>query len=675
MSKSYEAPEWSCLPPDGQPCFSLEVLKDGVIVEEIALGGKEYFLLGRQRDAVDIPMDHPSISRVHAVLNYRDDGALMLLDLQSAQGSMLNKKRCDSDNYYRVYVGDMLQFGASTRKYIVGGPEEQRPAEYNSENMEKYRQHLQEKTQKAAKKKKVEEINGISWGISADEIVAEEDAVPEIEEDESKLPAYLRREENFDRKYGDKFSVDIKDEEVNEKDQGVLEKIRKKERKIQNMQEEIRRIYLKENNQEDGLTAGQLAAVDRNDKAIAQLSEEIVVLVQQLKSKELQRQHGRRGEVGKGKKRTQEDDDNVQDETKDSADVATNWRMKKKLARLNHSTAFPFEGNKGNSGKALSYIEIKAQLDVVTQNRQESQVGLEQVERSITELTSESAASDIDRIIIKDKEKDLQDKKRKLFNEKSQLDAQFNSLSRLLHAATPALQSLVSNKPAGSLTQVNSKASSSSSNVSSISADESNSGNNNKNNKDRDVVIVKEDVKSSVLRPGSESFEKSQDDSTVVADASPSPSGQEKTGKMSLEAFKQFVEKERANELQHRSNPFQAHATQSVEVSKPSENVIQIKLNGNSLEGSVSVNYVGKEPMVSNKEYTASTVPNKDTIETEANTVVKPKDAKRKGSAALPAKSASLYSGNMLEGGEAVWVPPKNQSGDGRTTLNDKLGY
>ena len=70
-----------------------------------------------------------------------------------------------------------------------------------------------------------------------------------------------------------------------------MENIKKKERKIQNMQEETRRIYLKENSQDGGLTAGQVAAVERNDKSIEQLTADIDTLVNTLQSKNLQRQH------------------------------------------------------------------------------------------------------------------------------------------------------------------------------------------------------------------------------------------------------------------------------------------------------------------------------------------------------------------------------------------------
>ena len=79
-------------------------------------------------------------------------------------------------------------------------------------------------------------------------------------------------------RYGDKFSSSIREAEVHEKDRVILEKIRAKEKKIQNMQEENRRIYMKEGGQETGLTAGQQAAVSRNDQNIEKLKEELLEL-------------------------------------------------------------------------------------------------------------------------------------------------------------------------------------------------------------------------------------------------------------------------------------------------------------------------------------------------------------------------------------------------------------
>ena len=136
----YLAPEWAAAtPPSG---WSLEILKDGSIVGTLTLDTKTHYMLGRQQGAVDILAEHPSISRQHAVLQFRDDGALMILDLHSAQGSFLNKAALPKDTFQRIRPGDMLKFGGSTRLYIVNGPDEEMTAEYDSQNLRLYREKL-----------------------------------------------------------------------------------------------------------------------------------------------------------------------------------------------------------------------------------------------------------------------------------------------------------------------------------------------------------------------------------------------------------------------------------------------------------------------------------------------------------------------------------------------------
>jgi hypothetical protein len=148
----------------------------------------------------------------------------MYLDLKSAQGSFINKSKCDSDKYYRLYVGDILRLGASTRQYIVGGPEEQRPPEYDSANMARYREHLAAQSTKAKQRAEQQEARSFaSWGMDEDAVDPNPNLTDqENNDDESeesgcgggggkkpKLPEYLRKDENYHRKYADKFSVDL----------------------------------------------------------------------------------------------------------------------------------------------------------------------------------------------------------------------------------------------------------------------------------------------------------------------------------------------------------------------------------------------------------------------------------------------------------------------------------
>ncbi|XP_055512021.1 smad nuclear-interacting protein 1 [Leucoraja erinacea] len=89
------------------------------------------YLLGRQRRIVDIPIDHPSCSKQHAVLQYRlvqftrGDGTTgrrvrpYIIDLGSANGTYLNNQRIEVQRYYELREKDVLKFGFSSREYVI----------------------------------------------------------------------------------------------------------------------------------------------------------------------------------------------------------------------------------------------------------------------------------------------------------------------------------------------------------------------------------------------------------------------------------------------------------------------------------------------------------------------------------------------------------------------------
>lgn len=88
----------------------------------------------------DVSLDHPSISRYHAVLQYRpadaanvstdveggtlsaggpNEAGFYVYDLNSTHGSFLNKSKLQPRVYYRVRVGQMVRFGGSSRLFVL----------------------------------------------------------------------------------------------------------------------------------------------------------------------------------------------------------------------------------------------------------------------------------------------------------------------------------------------------------------------------------------------------------------------------------------------------------------------------------------------------------------------------------------------------------------------------
>lgn len=89
------------------------------------------YLLGKDRKVADIPIDHPSCSRQHAVLQYRcipgssADGQKItrvlpyIIDLESSNGTFLNNKKIDPKRYMELREKDVLKFGFSSREYVL----------------------------------------------------------------------------------------------------------------------------------------------------------------------------------------------------------------------------------------------------------------------------------------------------------------------------------------------------------------------------------------------------------------------------------------------------------------------------------------------------------------------------------------------------------------------------
>lgn len=89
------------------------------------------YLFGRDRLVADIPVDHPSCSKQHAVFQYRlveykrKDGSTgrtikpYIIDLGSTNGTFVNNQQIETQRYFELKEKDVVKFGFSSREYIL----------------------------------------------------------------------------------------------------------------------------------------------------------------------------------------------------------------------------------------------------------------------------------------------------------------------------------------------------------------------------------------------------------------------------------------------------------------------------------------------------------------------------------------------------------------------------
>ncbi|KAM9842069.1 kanadaptin [Aulostomus maculatus] len=205
----YTEPSWGGKPPE--TTYALEILKNGTIVDKLPLTHSSYFVVGRL-PVCDVSLEHPSISRYHAVIQYREqpgelesvgeDRGFYVQDLGSTHGTVVNKNKIPPKTYIRLRVGHVLKFGGSTRLFILQGPDfdEEEESELTvtelREQARKQRAELEKRMMgdgsdddeeeeekeegksNTGRNKRLSEDSGCSWGMA-------EEALPEDESEEN----------------------------------------------------------------------------------------------------------------------------------------------------------------------------------------------------------------------------------------------------------------------------------------------------------------------------------------------------------------------------------------------------------------------------------------------------------------------------------------------------------
>lgn len=110
------------------------VFKDEEIIDTLNLYEQSCWLFGRELAVVDVPLEHPSCSKQHAVLQFRyverrnDFGDKIgrvrpyIIDLESTHGTFVNGERVPDAKYFELRDKDIAKFGKSRREYVLQLP-------------------------------------------------------------------------------------------------------------------------------------------------------------------------------------------------------------------------------------------------------------------------------------------------------------------------------------------------------------------------------------------------------------------------------------------------------------------------------------------------------------------------------------------------------------------------
>ncbi|KAL8471860.1 hypothetical protein ACS0TY_029193 [Phlomoides rotata] len=391
----YTIPPWSGSPGHR---FFLEVIKDGSIINRYDVNEKGAYMFGRV-DLCDFVLDHPTISRFHAVLQFKSNEGAYLYDLGSTHGTFINKNQVKKRIYVDLHVGDVIRFGLSSRLYIFQGPLDLMPEESDLKRLRKarIRQDMQDMEASLLRAKiEASRADGISWGMGEDAVEENEDDVEEI---------------TWQTYKG----------QLTEKQEKTRDKVVKRLEKIAHMKKEIDAIRVKDIGQ-GGLTQGQQTQIARNEQRISQLLEELENLEETLNESIRESLGARTGKLSHGKKRgTMEDEEDYISDDDEFYDRTQ--KSSKNMSGVNQAVE-----------TADSLLDKKNALTKQIEDKEK----LLQDEDKPTEINEVAEAGDaLDAYMSTVSSQLVSDKKGKILKELSTLQSELDRILYLLKIADP----------------------------------------------------------------------------------------------------------------------------------------------------------------------------------------------------------------------------------------------
>ena len=116
------------------------ILKEGDVKEPLnkyIIMPKQLYIIGRSSKECDIVLDEKSLSRKHATLIYNNKNEIIIKDLNSRNGTFINKERIKPNEDISFSINEMLSFGNTNNEIVFYDNTETKKEEDTDKEKEK----------------------------------------------------------------------------------------------------------------------------------------------------------------------------------------------------------------------------------------------------------------------------------------------------------------------------------------------------------------------------------------------------------------------------------------------------------------------------------------------------------------------------------------------------------